>query len=538
MQYILKNVENKLKKSVFKSKVYDSNEFYNEKKNIDIIINIKKKASLHVLQGILFNFLFFISKFLINRLNTKKNFLVFVKLYQYLNFFFFNNKLLFFKKYYVKKAKDLFYPNKFFLSSKVLNSRQSLIRLKEKKIAFYKKNIWIKKKKFRKKNILIFNKKFFKAYYTTRFNSFIVNSMFRFFKPRKKRYARAIKKTLYGMFHVNFYYLFSLKRYTFNKRRKRIFKKALFFDFKNKTYGKAILGRKFFAKRRWRIWRQVYFIRRERTYFFRILSCGFNFNAFDHFFKQLSRKNNNSFENEEILKDYFFNFSTKLAKKYPKDKNFIRRFFSRRTYSKRLRNMMYFYKWKPKFLDFHSFNLFNYKKNKKSIFFSLIWFKFFLNKIFWRTKKLQKNYILFFYKYFLNNKIQVPFNSLVKINVFFSNHKRIRRLYHRLRRRKFFYYCKKRRRRILKRKFLKKIIRIFLLLFLLKFTKKNKNSEKLQILKNAFFFKKLKKMNSTFLFSILFGLHPTYYNGFAFASSNYATKHDKDLRIISLLKRK
>lgn len=74
--------------------------------------------------------------------------------------------------------------------------------------------------------------------------------MFRFFKPRKKRYARAIKKTLYGMFHVNFYYLFSLKRYTFNKRRKRIFKKALFFDFKNKTYGKAILGRKFFAKRR------------------------------------------------------------------------------------------------------------------------------------------------------------------------------------------------------------------------------------------------------------------------------------------------
>lgn len=141
MQYILKNVENKLKKSVFKSKVYDSNEFYNEKKNIDIIINIKKKASLHVLQGILFNFLFFISKFLINRLNTKKNFLVFVKLYQYLNFFFFNNKLLFFKKYYVKKAKDLFYPNKFFLSSKVLNSRQSLIRLKEKKIAFYKKNI-------------------------------------------------------------------------------------------------------------------------------------------------------------------------------------------------------------------------------------------------------------------------------------------------------------------------------------------------------------------------------------------------------------
>lgn len=228
MSYILDTIKNKLKKSVLNKEVFsikarDESPFVK-----DLLLNTKASkndfynyVSSFIIKKILFKFLLFISKNLINKKKNNKNFIIFFKFYNYLNFFFFNNKMYFYKKYFSRKKHEVLYLDKFALSKKQINLNQALIRLKEKKIAFFKKNIWTKNKKFRKKNILIFNKKFFKFYISNRFNSFIVDSLLPFIKTKKRKNLRFIKKKLFGLFYRKYYYLFLFKRHIFNTSKKR-----------------------------------------------------------------------------------------------------------------------------------------------------------------------------------------------------------------------------------------------------------------------------------------------------------------------------
>jgi hypothetical protein len=538
MQYFLNNLNNKLKKAVIKDKVYHSVNIKDKPLEVTNALNKLsiEKFPLFITQDILLKFLFLFSENLLSGINKKTNLLVFIKLYNYLNSFFLNDKSHFFKKFFLKNIKqNVHYLNNFFFNKKYFDYKQSLVRLKEKRISFYKKNIWTKKKKFRKKNILIFNLLFFKRYHTKRFNSFITDSLLVPFKSRKHKYFRSIKKSLDGIFYRRYRYIFSQKRYVFNTRKKR-YRKYFLLKLRYKKRSIISYKKKFYVKHKWIDWRKVYSTRSWKNCDSRILFCSLNSNAFNFFAKNIWKRN--PLKNLIILKDYYFTYAYKLAKKYHKDKNFLKRFFSRRTFIRRVKNLMYYYKWKPKYFNFCSFNYFKNNKKVKNTLFSLIWQKLFFRKIFWKNKKLQKSFIVFFFKYFFYNKCTFFFNSFIKNNIFFSNRRRAKRLF-KLRKRRFTIYNKKRRRRFLKKKHKIRILHFFVILLFFKFMKKNKNAEKIFIFKNAFIYNNLKKINTHILYSIFFGNKQFYfYNNKSFTDANIYLMKNKDSKIISLLKSK
>lgn len=142
MQYFLKNIENKLKISIHNDKSYINvensiNIFHNDNVNY---LN-KNSFTFFITCNLLFKFLFFSSKKLVNTFSRKKNFLLFIKLFNYLNFYFFKNKIYSFKNFFFKKNLNFLYLNRFFFNLKYINPRKGLIRLKEKRTLFFKKNI-------------------------------------------------------------------------------------------------------------------------------------------------------------------------------------------------------------------------------------------------------------------------------------------------------------------------------------------------------------------------------------------------------------
>jgi len=145
MQYFLNNLNNKLKRSVIKDKVYHSMNIHD--KSLEKITNTLNKTSIEkfpffITQDILLKFLFLFSENLLSGINKKINLIVFAKLYNYLNSFFLSDKNHFFKKFFLKDIKqNVHYLNNFFFSKKHFDFKQSLVRLKEKRITFYKKNI-------------------------------------------------------------------------------------------------------------------------------------------------------------------------------------------------------------------------------------------------------------------------------------------------------------------------------------------------------------------------------------------------------------
>ena len=146
MQFFLKNIKNKLKKAVVNDKIQTIAGLRAEKKflmeKVDSNFLIRKKFSFHVIHSVLFKFLFFFSKKILKIKNKRKNLMILIKLFNYLNFYFFNNNIYFFKKFFIKKNKNLFFLDKFFSNFKYIDvKKESLARIKEKKIFFYKKNV-------------------------------------------------------------------------------------------------------------------------------------------------------------------------------------------------------------------------------------------------------------------------------------------------------------------------------------------------------------------------------------------------------------
>jgi len=145
MQHYFENTRNRLKKA----SVNDKNFIVvkHEKKEEGTALNVfseykdLEKSFLFTRNKILFKFFFFFSKNLFNIKSKKKNLLIFIKIFNYLNFFFFDNKNFFFKNYFFKKSKELLQLSNFFFNIKFVNLKKSLLRLKDKKKIFYKKNI-------------------------------------------------------------------------------------------------------------------------------------------------------------------------------------------------------------------------------------------------------------------------------------------------------------------------------------------------------------------------------------------------------------
>ena len=140
----MNNLNNKLKKAVINDKVYHSVNI--KYKPLEVTNALNKlsieKFPLFITQDILLKFLFLFSENLLSGINKKTNLLVFIKLYNYLNSFFLNDKSHFFKKFFLKNIKqNVHYLNNFFFNKKYFDYKQSLVRLKEKRISFYKKNI-------------------------------------------------------------------------------------------------------------------------------------------------------------------------------------------------------------------------------------------------------------------------------------------------------------------------------------------------------------------------------------------------------------
>lgn len=140
MSFILQNIEKKLKKSVINKPIsfIELNPYGVVKTSF--IVNKNIHVSF-VIKKLLFNFLIFLSKKLRQKKKNVKNLMLFLKFYRYYTSYFFNNKIFFFKKYFLKKNVNIFYFNSFFLSAKQVRLKPCLHRLKEKRIAFYKKNI-------------------------------------------------------------------------------------------------------------------------------------------------------------------------------------------------------------------------------------------------------------------------------------------------------------------------------------------------------------------------------------------------------------
>jgi len=147
MQHYFKNLKIRLKKSTVNDRNNLIIKCQKEEENKKLQVNLDnrsfiiKKSLFFTVQKFLFKFLFFYSKNFSDIKLKKKYLLIFIKVFNYLNFFFVDNKKYFFKNYFFKKNKEILHLNNFFFSIKYINLKNSLLRLKEKKRAFYKKNI-------------------------------------------------------------------------------------------------------------------------------------------------------------------------------------------------------------------------------------------------------------------------------------------------------------------------------------------------------------------------------------------------------------
>jgi hypothetical protein len=147
MQHYFKNLKIRLKKSTVNDRNNLIIKCQKEEENKKLQVNLDnrsfiiKKSLFFTVQKFLFKFLFFYSKNFSDIKLKKKYLLIFIKVFNYLNFFFVDNKKYFFKNYFLKKNKEILHLNNFFFSIKYINLKNSLLRLKEKKRAFYKKNI-------------------------------------------------------------------------------------------------------------------------------------------------------------------------------------------------------------------------------------------------------------------------------------------------------------------------------------------------------------------------------------------------------------
>lgn len=544
MLFLKENIEKKLRNSILNENLSIPKYGFSENnlflKKIVIFENRFLNSVKEIKKKILFNFIFFISKVLVNKKRKRSNFLLFLNFYEYINTFFFNNKILFYKKYFLKHNFNSFYLEKFVLNRRIINYTNSLLRLRTKKKEFYKKNIWTKNRRFRKKNLLIFNKKFFKVYTSNRFNSFIVDSLLPFFKLKKAISFRFVKKAMFNILHKKYYYLFLHKKHIFSIPRKKN-KRALFTTvFFYRTYSKCYVKRKFYKKWRRKFWRQAYHSRRRRR-FFRLLLLQFHFNAFDKmvlsYKKKIKKRRRRKIKfklkkyNKLVLFTYLKNYCNFLSLRYYKDKSFRSRFSNRRIKFKRFKNIFYFVKFKKKFFFYKTFNVLQKKKSIKKIILSLILFKFFFRKIVWRKRKYLKSFYVFYYTRFLFNKVFSLFNSNLKANFFFYNYKRIRAALN-YKKRRFTYYNKKLRKRLTKKSLKGFIIKFFLLLALLKITKKHKNIERIFVLRNAFFLKNFKRLNLGLTFSLFSK------NNFYFITKPLICKDNyvkNDLKLLSLL---
>jgi len=139
MSFILQNIEKKLRNSVINKPIsfIGINIDSDAKKQI----YFKNHSISVIVKKLFFNFLIFFSRSLRRKKKNAKNLILFLKFYNYYNTFFFNNKAIFYKKYFLKKNANLFYFNKFFLSTKQVRLKPCLHRLKDRKVAFYKKYI-------------------------------------------------------------------------------------------------------------------------------------------------------------------------------------------------------------------------------------------------------------------------------------------------------------------------------------------------------------------------------------------------------------
>lgn len=538
MSYLSYSIEKKLKKSVAIEKKTELQVSINNSCSSIFFFDEKQQKISLIIKKLLLNFLVFFSKRLINKKKNIKNLLLFLKFYRYYNTFFFNNKLFFYKKYFSKKNYNIPYLSNFFLRTRQIRLNPCLYRLKDKKIVFYKKNIWNKNKKFRKKNILIFNKKFFKSYTSTRFNRFIVDYLLSFFKFKKMKKLRFFRKKFVNVLHKRFYYLFLFKYFIFSSPKKRFNKnkrRLISFNLKYKTYAKIFVNKKFFVYRRRKKWRRVYFTRKRRRFFFRGLVFSLNSNSFNKiFFNKFKKKA--SYGTYTIC-DYLQLFLENLAKKHSKDKNFyLRAIAEGRIGKKHYVNLFYFFKWKPKTFHFHFLSILKKYKNLKKILFTSILFRFFYKKIFWIKKKSSKTFLLHFYNNFFFNKNFMLFNSFFKAKFGFVKSKKLKKR-KRLKRRKFTVYVKKIRRRIIKARIKRKVLRLFIILLFFRLMRKHKNPAKVFALKNSLCLSKIKKIRVNLLSSILLGNDPLYFKNsnslFFFDIINFK----KNLKVICLLKK-
>lgn len=539
MSYIFYSIEKKLKKSVLIKKRTELEKPIDNSCAIIFFFDKKQQKISLIIKKFLLNFLIFFSKRLTNKKKNIKNLLLFLKFYKYYNTFFFNNKFFFYKKYFSKKTYNLPYLSNFFLRTRQVRLNPCLKRLKDKKIAFYKKYIWNKNKKFRKKNILIFNKKFFKIYTSIRFNRFIVDSLLSFFKIKKMKRLRLFRKKFVNLLHKRFYYLFlfkhfifSLPKKRFNKNRKRI----ISINFKYKTYAKIFVNKKFFVYRRRKKWRRVYFTRKRRRFFFRGLIFSLNSNSFNKVFFNKFKKKKKFGYGTYVLCDYLQPYLESLAIKHSKDKNFYLKVLVEGRGKKHYRNLFYFFKWKPKTFNFHFLSILKKYKNLKKMLFTTLFFRFFYKKIFWIKKKSSKNFLLYFYNNFFFNKFFILFNSFLKAKFCFVKSKKWKKR-KRLRRRKFTVYIKKIKRRIIKAKIKRKILRLFIILLFFRLMRKHKNSTKVFILKNSLYLSKIKKIRVNLLSSILLGNDPLYFKNNTPLCFFDTINLKKNLKVISLLKK-
>lgn len=541
--YLLINIKKKLKKSL----VNISN--LNKEKNQILIKKIDQKDKnfnsqryiFFASKRVLYNFLLFFSKNFIHQGNKRENYIIFLRFFEYFNSFIFQDKLFFYKKYFIKK-RDPLYLNNFFFKNKQIFHDRGFERLKKKRIDFFKKNVWTKRR-FRNRNTIICNLVFFKNFHTTRFNPFIVDSMMSHLKPINQTAVRLFKKVLFREIFRAHYYLFLEKRYVFNtyiKRYTNLLSPDLKFFFS--SYPTFYVKKRFIARRRRKIWRQVYFLRKHRKYDNNLLFTTFYFNKIQKVFlpSLLKKKKKIFLYSKLVLGDYLKTYSKKLALKKFRDKNFIYKFYARWNFFRRIKNLIYFLKWKPKTIFFPVINIFKRDKKFKKLLFTLLWFSLNLKKFFWRKKKNYKLFFLFFLNKFLFNKTFLIFNSFCKTNFFFTLKKRRKRLFFRLRRRKMTYYNKRRRRRRIKIRIKRKFLRFFLLMLIIKFMKKHKNPKNFFLLRNSFFMQNFKRIHLRFLYSILYNNDSFYFknNIYFLKSIPFDFLNNKDLRIISLLRKK
>jgi hypothetical protein len=136
--FLIKNIENKLKKSIFNLNIIKNNTLI-----ITKLINIKSLQlnKFFIFKNLILNFLSFISKNLINKKYIIKLFISFLKINKNLNYYFFKNNNLFFKKYFFKKHFELLDLDKFFLNTTLIPLKHTLDKIKKKKIDFFKKYV-------------------------------------------------------------------------------------------------------------------------------------------------------------------------------------------------------------------------------------------------------------------------------------------------------------------------------------------------------------------------------------------------------------